>query len=381
MFELGAQLAKQYGPENVFDFSLGNPALEPPAAFQEALRKYTSPDLTGVHAYTPNRGLLPCLTACAARVSRMHGGVPMPQENLCMTVGAAGAMNVFLHATAEPGDEVVAFSPYFLEYSAYAENAGCTLREIPVDPKTFFPDAAALEKVISEKTRAIILNSPNNPTGTVYSQESIEAVARVAKAATEKYGRPVWIVGDEPYANIIYDGKTNCNILGTEHLYNVIITSFSKDLSIPGERIGYIAVDSRVGEGRDLLMAAITLYNRTLGFVNCPSLFQRAVAESCDANIDVSWYDARRKALCTGLKAAGLEINVPEGAFYAFPKVPEGVDEKAFVDALAKRCVLVVPGSAFHLAGYIRMSYAVKSVEMIERACKIIAEVVKELKA
>jgi len=385
MFELGAKLAAQYGRENVFDFSLGNPALEPPKEFKDALERLSKSEKTGLHAYTPNRGNPACIEAYAKRVSKMHGDIEVPPECLCVSVGAAGAINVFFHAIVTPGEEIIAFAPYFCEYSFYAENVGATLRVLPCSDGDFEPDIEALKAAISEKTRAIIINSPNNPSGKVYSQKIVDTIAEVAKSATEKYKKAVWIVSDEPYAKIIYGhpAPKNCNVFATPHEYNVVVTSFSKDLSIPGERLGYIAIDPRAGAkdgGRQLIMGSCTFWTRVLGFVNAPAIIQLACAEACDAEMDVDWYDARRKALCNGLREAGLEIKDPEGAFYAFPKVPEGVKEDVFVNALAKRCVLAVPGSAFGKPGYLRFSYAVKSVEMIERACKLIKEAVDEVK-
>jgi len=385
MFELGAKKAAEVGRENVFDFSLGNPALEPPKEFREALEKLTKSEKTGIHAYTPNRGNPACIEAFAKRVSKMHDDIPVPPECLCVSVGAAGAINVFFRTVVTPGEEIIAFAPYFLEYAFYAENVGASLRVLPTSEGDFEPDIEALKAAMNEKTRCIIVNSPNNPSGKVYSQKTVEAIAEVAKAATEKYKKAVWIVSDEPYAKIIYGhpAPKNCNVFATSHEYNVVVTSFSKDLSIPGERLGYIAIDPRAGAkdgGRQLIIGSCTFWTRVLGFVNAPSIIQLACAEAWDAEMDVDWYDARRKALCNGLREAGLEIKDPEGAFYAFPKVPEGVPENVFVEALAKRCVLAVPGSAFGKPGYLRFSYAVKSVEMIERACKLIKEAVDEVK-
>lgn len=386
MFELGAKLAAEHGRENVYDFSIGNPALEPPKEFRDALARLSQSDQAGLHAYTPNRGNPACIAAFAKRVSSMHGGVEVPPECVCVSVGAAGAINVFLHTVVAPGEEVVAFAPFFCEYSFYAENVGATLRVLPCSEGDFEPDVAALRAAVSEKTRVILINSPNNPSGKVYSQAVADAIADVARDATARYGKALWIVSDEPYAKIIYGhpAPANCNVFATSHAYNAVVTSFSKDLSIPGERLGYIALDPRAGAedgGRALIMGACSFWTRVLGFVNAPAIIQQACAAACDAEVDVDWYDVRRRALCDGLRAAGLEIKDPEGAFYAFPKVPAGVDEQVFVDALAKRCVLAVPGSAFGMRGYLRFSYAVHSVAMIERACQLVKEAVQEVTA
>lgn len=386
MFELGQRLAKVHGRANVFDFSLGNPALDPPAEFTAALSRLSSSGAPGLHSYPPSRGIQACIDACASRVSSMHPPTVIPESCVCITCGAAGAINVFLRTVCSEGEEVVVFAPFFLEYRFFAAAAGCSLRVIsPRTAGSLDPDVDALRSVVSEKTRVVLVNSPNNPSGKILSQEVVDRIGAVCSEATARFGKPVWLVSDEPYSKIVYGNPppkmANVFLAPTPH--TLVVTSFSKDLSIPGERIGYIALNPGCGtpEAVASLMGAITFWQRVLGIVNAPAIIQLAVAESANATVDVSWYDARRRALCNGLRDAGLEISDPEGAFYAFPKVPDGVSDQEFARALAEKCVLSVPGSSFGMPGYLRFSYAVKSIEMIEKAVAIIKEVTKQYTA
>jgi len=357
--------------------------------FQRELARLTAVGegaIEGLHAYTPNRGLPATIEAIAKRVTAMHPGVTVPPENVVITCGAAGAINIFLRAVCEEGDEILTFAPYFCEYDFYAMNAGAHLKVLPSAERTFEPNIEALRAAFTEKTRVVLINSPNNPSGKVYSQATVDAIGAAVAEATAKFGntKAVWLVADEPYAKIIYGNPAPklANVLATPCPHTAVVTSFSKDLSIPGERIGYLAISPKAGSPEVIgtLMASLTFWNRVLGFVNAPCLVQRAIIPCIDAPLDVAWYDARRKALCQGLRDAGLEIDDPEGAFYAFPKVPAGLTDQQFADALAAKCVLAVPGTAFGMPGYLRFSYAVKSLEAIHKAVAIIKQVVADLK-
>ncbi|MCA8926373.1 MAG: pyridoxal phosphate-dependent aminotransferase [Planctomycetes bacterium] len=357
MFEQGAALKREHGAENVYDFSLGNPDLPPPPAFSRALQAVAA-EVPGVHRYMPNAGFPETRARVAERVASQHGVDP-GAAGVIMTVGAAGALNVILKACLDPGNEVVVPVPYFPEYRFYVDNHGGVLRTVPTTAE-FDLDLDAFEDALNENTRIVLVNSPNNPTGRVYSAETLRALGelmqRKCPAAT--------LVSDEPYRQIVYDGFEVPSVLGVTPM-SVVATSFSKDLGLAGERIGYLAVHPDHPD-REGLLAAAVFVNRTLGFVNAPALMQRVIARLEEVTVDLEVYAERRKVFLAGLRDAGYECVTPEGAFYLFPRSPLA-DDVAFVRALLEERILVVPGTGFGQPGYVRLSYAVET-DTIHRA-------------
>ncbi len=380
MFEAGQVLKARLGADAVFDFSLGNPDLEPPAEFLSALRAAASGDEPGTHAYMTNAGYAFARAAMAEKVAAEHG-VPTTADDVVMTVGAAGALNVILHTVLNPGDEVVVVRPYFAEYSAYVDNHGGVLVVADSAPD-FSLDPAAVARVLTPRTAAVILNSPNNPTGRVYPRADIEALAAVLSAHAAACGRSPYLVVDEPYRDIVYDGVFVPPVLSA-YPDSVVASSFSKTLSIPGERLGYIAVNPACAE-KALLVAGFVASNRVLGFVNAPALMQRAVAASWRARADVSRYARRRDMMAAVLDDAGIRFARPEGAFYLFCEAPTGAaplkpgetSDVAFAMALKDRGVLSVPGVGFGYPGWIRLCYCVpeKTIEGSRAAFKATME-------
>ena len=376
MFEEGNELKKQYGADKVFDFSLGNPDLEPPLAFKKVFLRLAEEDTAGKtkgkHGYMPNAGYTETREALSKKASSDHQ-CTVPPSNIIMTSGAAGGLNVVFKSILNPGDEVIVPRPYFVEYRSYIKNHGGKLMEAATKPD-FALDIKEIEKALSPRTAAVLINSPNNPTGKVYTSQDIAALASLLRLHGAKTGRPPYLVADEPYREIVYDGITVPPVLSA-YEESIIVTSYSKSLSLPGERIGYIAVGPEAGEKEDLLNA-LTYANSVLGFVNAPALMQRIVAELQNEKVDVSVYDDRRKAFKETLDNAGLAYAQPEGAFYFFVKVPERktgggkiADDNAFSTCLKKHLVLGVPGSGFAGPGWIRFAYCVD--EKIIRASEI----------
>jgi aspartate aminotransferase len=356
MFEEGLRLKQRLGADQVADLSLGNPVMEPPAPVLERLKALAADPATGMHRYMPNAGLESTRAAVASWLARQTG-VPYAAGHVVMTVGAGGALNVLLKALLDPGDEVVLLAPYFAEYRFYVANHGGVPVVVQTDER-FRPAAAALAAALSPRTRAVLVNAPNNPTGVVYPPEDLAAVADVLTKASKTQGRPIWLLSDEPYRAIVYDGV---HVPFPVHHYRdtVHVTSFSKDLALPGERIGYLAVNPASPEA-DALVAACTFANRILGFVNAPALQQRLVEGLLDVHVDVAPYARRRALLLEALGAAGYEVVPPQGAFYLFPRVPRADgDDLAFVRACVEERLLVVPGRGFGRPGFFRMSYAV----------------------
>lgn len=352
MFEEGARLKEQFGADNVFDFSLGNPNLPPPPQFKEVLMELVKADLPGSHGYMPNAGFPAAREAVAAQVSKDQGAA-VEGKHIIMTVGAGGALNTVLKAILGPGDEVVVSKPYFVEYNAYLDNHGGKL--VSVDSAAAFDlDIEALAGAIGPSTRAVLINSPNNPTGTVYSRETLTKLAAVIAEKSAATGRIIHLISDEPYRNIAFDGV---EIPGIFSIFpaSIVCTSYSKDLSLAGERIGYIAVNPSAPQA-DLLLAGLALTNRILGFVNAPALMQLAVAKLAGVTIDIEPYRINRDLLYNGLKEAGYEVEKPSGAFYLFPKSPIP-DDVAFVRELQAENILAVPGSGFFGPGYFRLAF------------------------
>lgn len=365
MFDLGIKLKKEYGEENVLDFSLGNPDLPPPPVVREAMADLAKHlDRPGSLGYMQNAGFAWALEALAEELSKEQG-IALTKSEVMLSCGAAGAMNAFFHSVLEPQDEVLTFSPFFGEYKFYAANHGGVLKTVPTDER-FMPCFDKLEQAVNEKTRAVIINSPNNPTGIVYPEEIIKKIVSVLEKASEKYHRPVYLVSDEPYRYLAYDGCTVPAVLPL-YRYAVIISSFSKKYGIAGERIGYMAVSPDL-EDKNLLMSACIMSNRVLGFVNPPVvgqyLMKAALGSSTQYALDI--YAKRREIFCGILDDAGLEYQKPMGAFYIFPKAPGG-DDGLLVKCLQEEKILGVSGKGFGLAGYIRLCYAVED-RIIEKS-------------
>ena len=354
MFEEGAVMKQQYGADNVYDFSLGNPDVPPPVAFNEALLRACQNEQPGAHAYMANTGYLFAREAIARRLTREQG-VAIAGGDLLMTCGAAGAINITLKAILNPGDEVILLAPYFVEYDFYIDNHGGASRVVNTDA-LFRLDLAAIEKAINSKTKAIIINSPNNPTGQIYGADELKRLGELLTAEGEKRGSAIYLISDEPYRSIVFDGGS-CPAIFPAYRQSIIVSSHSKDLSLPGERIGFAAVHPDI-EDKGSLLAALTLANRILGFVNAPALMQRVVAELQDAPTATEIYARRRDIFCQVLTAAGFQFQRPKGAFYIFPPTPIEDDVK-FCRMLQEERILAVPGRGFGRAGHIRLAFCV----------------------
>jgi aspartate aminotransferase len=372
MFEEGIRLKQEFGEENVFDLSLGNPVVEPPKELIDALVASAKDTAPGLHRYMPNAGL-PDVRETIAQALAPECKVDLCADDIVMVTGAAGGLNITLKTLLDPGDEVIIFAPYFVEYLFYADNHGG--KAVPVDTKPDFTlDFDALEKAFTDKTRAVIINSPNNPTGVVYSRESLEKLAGVLQKKSEEMGRAVYLISDDPYKKIAFDGVETPNIC--EFYDNSIyITSHSKDLAVPGERIGMVTVHPRAENAKELI-AGLIFCNRVLGFVNAPSLIQRAIKNAQGATVDVQDYQQKRDFLYRELTRIGYSVVKPQGAFYFFPESPLA-DEVEFARILASKRVLVVPGRGFGLAGYFRLSYCFPD-RVIEGAIAGLEEAFKE---
>jgi len=352
MFEEGTRLKAEHGAENVFDFSLGNPNLPPPDKFNEVLRDTVDSCGLGDHCYMPQSGYPQVCHSVAEYLTREQD-VPVSNTDVIMTCGAAGALNVMLKALLDPGDEVITPTPCFVEYMFYVDNHGGVLKMVPTH-SDFTLDLEALEKAITPKTKALIVNSPNNPTGQIYSEESLKALGDLLTRKGRELGRTLYLLSDEPYRKIIFD---DANVPSIFKCYpeSVIGTSYSKDISIPGERIGFAAVNPAATH-RDSLMAGMTLTNRILGYVNAPALMQRVVACMQGLSVDIGEYKRKRDLLCDGLADCGYEFTKPAGAFYLFPRTPIE-DDVTFVRALQEELILVVPGSGFAGPGHFRIAF------------------------
>ena len=357
MFEEGALLKKKYGEDNVYDFSIGNPDLDPPSEVVEAIEEIAADTSPMCHGYMPNPGYMQARQAMAEKTS-LEQGTAVPADCVIMSVGAAGAMNCVFKALLNVGDEVIVPAPYFAEYVHYCANHGGTLRPVPTK-NDFSLDIDAIKAALTEKTAAVIINSPNNPTGRIYSREEIQALSAVLTAHGEKTGRYPYIVCDEPYRAITYGGKKVAPVF-PEYRQAVLVTSFAKNLSVPGERIGYIAVNPASDDASEMVAACI-LATRILGFVNAPAFFQKVIARSWNARCDYSLYEKRCREIMEIMDYAGLQYAKPEGAFYLFVKVPEGWngDDMAFTEHLKKFNILCAPGTGFGGKGWFRISYCV----------------------
>ena len=359
MFELGIQLRQERGPENVFDLSLGNPIAEPPPQFFDELRDFAGNSAPGVHRYMPNAGYVETRQAVADALSD-ETGLSYGADHVVMTVGAAAALNVVVHSLCDRDDEVVILTPFFAEYLFYATNHGARPVVVGCD-EDFTPDLDELEGKLSERTKIVIVNSPNNPSGAMYPASFVEALADLLRAKSVEFGTEIFLVSDEPYRRILFD----------EHTYpfpqlayerTITVTSHAKDLALPGDRIGYIAVHPDYDDGGQL-MDALIFCNRVLGFVNAPAIMQHLVRNLQTVTIDTTDYQQKRDYLYDVLTSAGYEVRKPEGAFYMFPKSPVK-DEMQLVAALQRQGVLVVPGRGFGMEGFFRISYCVEQREL-----------------
>ena len=375
MFEEGNRLAKIYGKENVFDFSLGNPNVPAPQAVKDAIIEILNEeDPVALHGYTnSNAGYEDVRQAVAESINEKFD-TAFTARNIVMTVGAAGGLNVALKILLNPGDEVIVFAPYFGEYRSYTANFDGVIVAISPDTDTFQPKLDEFEAKITPKTKAVIVNTPNNPTGVVYSEETIKKLAAIMEAKQKEFGTDIYLISDEPYRELAYDGVEVPYL--TKYYANTIVGySFSKSLSLPGERIGYLVIPDETSDSADLISAA-SVATRILGFVNAPTLQQKMVVKCLNEQTDISYYDRNRETLYNGLTECGFTCIKPEGAFYLFVKSPVE-NEKEFCDAAKKYNILIVPGSSFGCPGYVRMAYCV-SYETIVNSLPKFKELAKE---
>lgn len=372
MFEEGAELKKRYGEDKVFDLSLGNPVMEPPPEFHRELKRLVENPLPGMHRYMENAGYLETRAAVADQLSR-ETGLKFSPDHIVMTCGAAGGLNVVLKTLLNPDEEVILFAPYFVEFVNYTDNHGGTARILPTD-ENFVPRLDALEQAIGPKTKAVLINSPNNPTGVVYSEDFFHKLGTLLQKKEARLNKAIYLLSDEAYRKIIYDGLKYPSVFH-HHRNSIAVTSHSKDLAIPGERIGYIAVHPEC-ERCEELMAGLIFSNRILGFVNAPALMQHAVRHLQNVTVSVAEYQKKRDFLYTRLTEMGYSVVKPQGAFYLFPRSPIE-DDIAFVNQLKEHNVLVVPGKGFGAPGYFRISYCVED-RVLEGAMKGFSEVAKK---
>lgn len=373
MFEEGARLKKICGEDNVYDFSLGNPEVEPPVEVIESLKKYVNSEEPGLHKYMNNAGY-PDVRQKVAAYLQKKSGVSLDENNIVMVCGAAAGLNVTLKALLNPREEVIVLAPFFVEYGTYIENAGGKTVIVNTIKDNFQIDVEAVEKAITDKTKAIIINSPNNPTGVIYSRDSLEKLKKALEEKEEELGINIYVISDEPYVSLVYDGVKVPNTLSI-FKKSISVNSFSKSLSLPGERIGYIAASSRIPEVVTLISVMITL-NRTLGFVNAPSLFQKVIADNLEVAVNTENYKKKRDLLYNHLTKVGFKCIKPDGAFYLFIKAPIE-DDVAFCATATKYNLLIVPGSGFRGPGYVRIAYCA-DIKMIERSLEAFTKLAKE---
>lgn len=364
MFNEGKEMAALYGAENVYDFSLGNPATPAPEKVNEAIKQAVDElNPLELHGYMSNAGYEDVRKAMADNLNGRFG-TDFTEKNIVMTVGAAGGLNIIFKTLLDPGDEVVVFAPYFGEYRAYAANFDAVIVEVAPDFESFQPDLQEFEKKLTAKTKVVLVNTPNNPTGVVYSEDTMKQIAAILEKKEKEYGHEIYLVSDEPYRELVYDDVQELFL--TKYYRNTIVGySFSKSLSLPGERIGYVAVPNEVVDAQKIL-DGLEVSNRTLGFVNAPSLIQKAAAAAVEEKTDVDFYDRNRKLLYEGLTKLGFNCVKPQGAFYLWMKSPDE-DEERFVENAKKYHIILVKGSAFACPGYVRMAYCV-SPDMIQKS-------------
>jgi len=364
MFEEGKRLSEIYGEENIFDYSLGNPNVEPPENIKNVISEILNEEKPNfVHGYMNNSGYEDVRDAISAFLNKKND-LNLSRDNIIMTCGAAGGLNIILKSILNPDDEVITFAPYFGEYNNYVQNFDGKLVISPTNAETFEPDLKALSEVITSKTKALIINNPNNPTGVVYSKEVIQDLANLLNKKQKDLNTTIYLISDEPYREIVYDAiEVPCLLKYYDNTF--IGYSYSKSLSLPGERIGYVVMNTLMDSFEEMT-SALSIANRILGFVNAPSLFQRVIAKSLDSEVDVSIYKKNRDLLYNHLISLGFTCVKPQGAFYLFPKSPIKDDKKFCADAKQFN-LLLVPGSAFGCPGHVRLSYCI-SYEKIENS-------------
>jgi aspartate aminotransferase len=374
MFEEGARMKAKYGADNVYDFSIGNPDAPPPSQFDKILQEVAQDNTPEVHGYTSSDGHLWVREAIAKKISAEQE-VTVSGHDMLMTYGAAGGLNIALKAILNPGDEVIVLAPYFVDYLHYIDNHGGTSVVVETD-KEFNLDLNAIGAAVNYKTKAILINSPNNPCGQIYSESAMAALGSLLQEASEKFRQAIFIIADEPYRKIVFDGHQVPSIFKV-YRNSIIVTSYSKDLSLPGERIGHLAVHPEIDE-KEQLLPALGLANRILGFMNAPAIMQRVVGAYPDGSVDISLYTQRRESICSVLQEAGYEFTKPKGTFYIFPKSPIA-DEVKFVAMLQDQKILTVPGRGFGMPGYFRIAFCApdevikKSSEGFNRAMAMVS--------
>ncbi len=372
MFEEGTALKQRYGAGNVFDLSLGNPVMEPPPEFQQELGKLVQNPTHGTHRYMPNAGYTETRAAVAEQLAQ-ETGLNITAQDVMMTCGAAGALNVALKTILNPGEEVILFAPYFVEYRFYIANHGGVVKVLPAG-KHFLPEPDTLEAAITPKTRALIINSPNNPTGVVYPASLLHQIGEILRSKEARYGTEIFLISDEPYRKIIYDGLSYPSPL-LHHTRTIIVNSHSKDLALPGERIGYLAIHPEY-EQRQEIMDGFIFCNRILGYVNAPALMQHVVRRLQSVTVSVAEYQQKRDFLYDRLIKMGYSVIKPQGAFYMFPETP-CEDDLAFINELKQWKVLAVPGGGFGTPGYFRIAYCVDD-RTIEGALRGLGKVARK---
>lgn len=376
MFEEGKKMAQIHGWENVFDFSLGNPNVEPPQSIAKAITEILqeeSPSM--VHGYMNNSGYEDVRTAIADYLNDLYG-TSLEWKHIIMTCGAAGGINILLKSLVNAGEEIIAFSPFFGEYKNYANNVDANLIIVPTNIDNFQPDMEQFRSAITSKTKAVLVNSPNNPTGVIYSEETLRTLAKIMKEKSQELGTEIFLISDEPYRELIYDGVKVPYIL--DYYDNSIIGySYSKSLSLPGERIGYLVLNPNLSDLQETL-EAINVANRIMGFVNAPSLFQRVIAKTLGSEVDVSIYKRNRDLLYDHLTKIGFTCVKPQGAFYLFPRSPIA-DDKKFCEDAKEFNLLLVPGSAFGCPGHFRISYCI-AYDKIQRSLPAFEKLIEKYK-
>lgn len=375
MFEEGKKLAKIYGEENVYDFSLGNPNVPAPKEINETIKKIVeSEDSCKIHGYMSNSGFEDVREKIAGSLNKRFD-TDFSSNNIIMTVGAASGLNIVLKSILNPDEEVIVFAPYFMEYKNYINNYDGKVIEVTCKEPNFEPNLEEFERKITSKTRAVIINTPNNPTGAIYSEDVLKNISDIMAKKEKEFNSTIFLVSDEPYRELVYDDTT---VPYVTKFYNntFVVYSYSKSLSLPGERIGYVVVPSEMDDGENVF-AAVTIANRVIGCVNAPSLMQKVIGECVDLKVDISEYKKNRDLLYNGLKALNFECVYPQGAFYLFLKSPIN-DDKEFCNIAKKYNILIVPGSSFSYSGYVRISYCV-SKDMIKRSLKAFEKLADEV--
>jgi aspartate aminotransferase len=372
MFEEGLRLKQQYGEDNVCDFSLGNPVMEPPPQFYEALRQLLAHPQPGMHRYMPNVGYAETRAAVAAQLAK-ETGIAFTAEHIVMCVGAAAGLNVVLKTLLDPGDEVIFFAPYFVEYHFYVDNHGGVAKVVPTNAH-FDLDLEALEAALTPRSKVVLINSPNNPTGVLYPATTLKQLGELLQRKQRQFNTTIYLLSDEPYKKLIYGGLTYPEVY-PHHPNSITVTSHAKDLALPAERIGYIAVNPACADLEEVL-SGLNFATRTLGFVNAPALMQRVLTRLQGVTIDMAQYERQRDFFCAHLTAMGYQLVKPQGAFYIFPKSPIA-DDVAFVKALQAKRILTVPGRGFGTPGYFRIAYCVED-RTIERAMEGFQAAAKE---